>query len=67
MKKTGFRGIQNKRFNNGLPVIAPSCPACGQTERQIRIGHLASGSQRYKCQKCGKQYTPKSRGIYEAH
>jgi rubredoxin len=61
-RKTGFRGIQNKPYNDGLPVAAPSCPECGADDRQIKIGHHASGSQRYKCRKCGKQYTPKSSG-----
>lgn len=62
----GFRGVQNKPYNNGLPVVAPCCPGCGQTYRQIKIGFNKSGSRKYKCQLCGKRYTPQGRGVYEA-
>lgn len=34
------------------------CPYCHQTDRQVRAGLNASGSQRYKCQHCQRKYTP---------
>jgi transposase len=34
------------------------CPQCREKTRQIRNGYNRSGSQRYKCQYCGKKYTP---------
>jgi transposase-like protein len=34
------------------------CPKCQKTNRQIRDGHTASGSQRYRCRYCGCRYTP---------
>lgn len=33
------------------------CPKCGKTEKQIRAGYNASGTQRCKCKECGKIYT----------
>ncbi|NPV67533.1 MAG: IS1 family transposase [Anaerolineae bacterium] len=39
--------------------IAPiTCPYCRQTDRQVKAGRNASGSQRYKCQHCQRKYTP---------
>ena len=40
------------------------CIRCGEQTRQIKDGHNRSGSQRHKCQHCGKRYTPfpKERG-----
>jgi transposase-like protein len=35
-----------------------SCPYCQQSERQIRAGKTAAGSQRYKCLGCHRKYTP---------
>ncbi len=35
-----------------------SCPRCQATTKQHKIGRTASGSQRYKCQQCGRSYTP---------
>jgi transposase-like protein len=34
------------------------CPKCEQTERQVKAGRTGTGSQRYKCQRCGHRYTP---------
>ena len=34
------------------------CPKCEQTDRQVKSGRNQTGSQRYKCQKCGTRYTP---------
>ena len=34
------------------------CPHCKTNEDQIKIGFNASGSQRYKCKRCGRKYTP---------
>jgi transposase-like protein len=34
------------------------CPHCLRTEQQVKIGHNASGSQRYKCKGCQRKYTP---------
>jgi transposase-like protein len=35
-----------------------TCPYCNATERQVKNGNNASGSQRWKCQVCGWKYTP---------
>jgi transposase-like protein len=34
------------------------CPYCQKSERQVKVGLNASGSQRYQCQACGHKYTP---------
>jgi transposase-like protein len=34
------------------------CPYCQSTERQIKNGQTAAGSQRYWCRRCGRKYTP---------
>jgi transposase-like protein len=34
------------------------CPKCAANEKQVKDGHHRSGSQRYRCQKCGHKYTP---------
>jgi insertion element IS1 protein InsB len=34
------------------------CPHCERTEQQVKIGHNASGSQRYLCKVCRRKYTP---------
>ena len=34
------------------------CPYCHSTERQVKNGRNPSGSQRIKCQVCGRVYTP---------
>ncbi len=36
----------------------PTCPACHATQRQVKAGLQASGSQRYQCRACGRKYTP---------
>jgi len=43
---------------------AMTCPTCGTHRSQVRDGKTAAGSQRLRCQVCGKRYTPepKSRG-----
>ena len=35
------------------------CPKCQATERQVKNGKHKSGSQRWKCQQCGRKYTPR--------
>lgn len=35
-----------------------NCPACGTTQSQVRDGKTQAGSQRMRCQVCGKRYTP---------
>ena len=44
------------------------CPNCGATTKQNKHGFTKSHSQRYRCQRCQKSYTPekKSRGYAEA-
>ena len=38
-----------------------TCPHCQQSEGQVKIGHNASGSQRYRCKTCRRKYTPQPR------
>ena len=35
-----------------------NCPYCHAEDRQVKNGKNASGSQRWKCQHCGRKYTP---------
>lgn len=39
----------------------PRCPRCQATERQIKAGFTAAGSQRYQCKQCHCRYTPEPR------
>ncbi len=34
------------------------CPRCRQTSNQIKAGKNKSGSQRWRCKSCEKNYTP---------
>jgi transposase-like protein len=34
------------------------CPYCQAEDRQVKNGKNVSGSQRWKCQHCGRKYTP---------
>jgi len=34
------------------------CPRCGAREKQYKVGFNPSGSQKYRCYVCGKNYTP---------
>ena len=34
------------------------CRVCGESTDQIKSGFTVSGSQKYKCKKCGKTYRP---------
>ena len=34
------------------------CPHCEATEEQTTYGRTARGSQRYKCRRCARVYTP---------
>lgn len=36
----------------------PTCPQCGSTAQQHKIGRTRAGSQRDKCQSCQQRYTP---------
>jgi transposase-like protein len=44
------------------------CPYCQSTEQQVKSGKTRAGSQRWKCQVCGRRYTPepKEQGYPEA-
>ena len=35
-----------------------SCPLCGLSEPVVRFGRNRSGTQRLRCQACGKSWTP---------
>lgn len=35
-----------------------SCPKCYESSRQVKDGHTASGSQRFRCRHCSCRYTP---------
>lgn len=35
-----------------------TCPYCEANTQQIKVGKNDSGSQRMKCQVCGRRYTP---------
>jgi transposase-like protein len=35
------------------------CPRCQAREKQYKVGFNPSGSQKYRCYECGKNYTPK--------
>ncbi len=39
------------------------CPECERSEQQVKIGHNASGSQRYVCKVCRRKYTPVPREV----
>jgi transposase-like protein len=41
------------------------CPRCGAREGQYRHTANRSGSERYRCSKCGKTYTPESNNFSE--
>jgi transposase-like protein len=43
------------------------CPYCQSIEQQVKAGRNESGTQRYKCKRCGRKYTPepKSQGYSE--
>jgi transposase-like protein len=34
------------------------CPYCTSETQQRKIGHTKAGSQRYRCETCGRGYTP---------
>lgn len=35
-----------------------TCPYCQANEQQVKNGMNVSGTQRYKCKRCGRAYTP---------
>jgi transposase-like protein len=39
------------------------CPRCSSSEKQVKNGHTAAGSQLYKCKNCGRKYTPSPQAI----
>ena len=39
------------------------CPHCQTTEFQIKDGYNKSGSQRYRCKRCNRTYTPVPRHV----
>jgi transposase-like protein len=34
------------------------CPSCQANKKQCKVGFNQSGSQKYRCYECGKNYTP---------
>lgn len=34
------------------------CPHCHRSDQQVKVGFNPSGSQRYRCNGCGRKYTP---------
>jgi transposase-like protein len=44
------------------------CPHCFRTDKQVKNGKTAAGSQLYKCKACNRKYTPepKARGYAKA-
>ena len=34
------------------------CPYCERSDQQVKAGRTGAGSQRYRCNLCGKRYTP---------
>lgn len=42
-----------------------TCPYCQTSEDQIKAGKNSSGSQRYKCKRCSKRYTPEPSQMYD--
>jgi transposase-like protein len=40
-----------------------TCPHCQDTSRQVKAGFTRTGSQRYQCQDCRRQYTPEPRPL----
>ena len=40
------------------------CPDCHETQYQVKAGRNESGSQRYKCNRCRKRYTPEPSQVY---
>jgi transposase-like protein len=39
------------------------CPHCHATQRQVKGGFNRTGSQRFQCQECRRQYTPEPRPL----
>ena len=39
------------------------CPSCGIQRYQVLDGKTAAGSQRMRCQGCGKRYTPHPKAV----
>lgn len=39
------------------------CPHCGTQHSLIKAGRNPSGSQSYRCGKCGRKFTPNPRSI----
>ena len=38
------------------------CKKCKKEDNQVKAGKTKGGSQKYKCNHCGKVYTPKPKG-----
>jgi len=59
------------RYNGDMETIKKEerkpCPACQSEIGQMKYGKNRSGTQRYKCSKCGSTYTlnPKSHAYSE--
>lgn len=41
-----------------------TCPHCQDVEQQVKAGKTARGSQRYKCKRCQRLYTPQPKQMY---
>jgi transposase-like protein len=40
------------------------CPYCHDTELQVKAGKTGVGSQRWRCKRCRRRYTPQQRQMY---
>jgi len=39
------------------------CPHCSSSDQQTKSGHTRTGSQRYKCRRCQRIYTPEPKPL----
>ena len=49
--------------DNAITLYMIACPHCQDTSRQVKAGFTRTGSQRYQCQDCRRQYTPEPRPL----
>lgn len=48
----------NYRKHSARRPFRPLCPYCGATKRQLVAGINPSGTQRFRCESCGRTFTP---------
>jgi len=68
INKVGIQSSDTNDFNkSSMENIEKKCPTCGATVKQHKQGFNKSGTQRCKCQICGRKYTlnPKSNAYPE--